>query len=158
MYGDTRKHFPPFQIRLGAQYDFGPQGQSHALLKALGLPAHGSDSTRLSQAMSALRREWVIDPISRIITTGAAIALTGRQLDSLATLSAAYQRETDALLAPLALFVVSAGPRLGDAELRARAEPVVQALSSLDLRYYANATSVLTPGQRQQLRTNQRPR
>jgi hypothetical protein len=146
----NRRFSGPFQVKIGVSLKLGgPRRRS--LAEQLGLERHGEkgDDTSLTEEQVRTRlRALVNDPVAPILRMRDSLLLTEEQVDSVMTIQARFQAESDSLLVPIVEYVTEHAGKVKDKELAKLIGKVMPKMMKLMLDTAKEAGAVLDDEQR----------
>ena len=149
-YGTGRHRYPPFQLQIGAQYDFGGPSPTRTVTRLGLVPAPATGAIAPDQALAALRRS-VPDYVARILDLRDSLHLNVEQLSALQVVDRQFNHQVDSMMAPLVRYIVKRGKKLIDADLLPRVDAVAESMAHVISEARKEALARLTPVQQQLL-------
>ncbi len=147
--GVGKPSFPPFQLRLGLEYQLAGRELS-PYLHQLGIDPRGSAATRDSATHRIIER-LAANPIDMILALRDSLLLVDQQITGLERLRARFVTRRDAAGAPVIDFVAKRGRFLVDGDMDRVLTPFFQDVSQARVDARDAALSLLLPDQRTKL-------
>ena len=144
--GSARRRYPPFQLQLGVQYQFGgperaPMAQSMGFIPGSKEPPYTADQIR--DKLQRLSK----DPVQVILVRKDSIALTKDQVAQLEAISKQFRAQSDSALEPVFDYIMKKGRSIDDQQLGSRLNKATPQVQRMLRDANARARALLTPAQ-----------
>jgi hypothetical protein len=147
----NRRFSGPFQVKVGVSLELGgPRRRS--LAEQLGLERRGEkgqDAPLTEEEVKTRLHALVRDPVAPILRMRDSLLLTEEQVDSIESIQARFQTESDSLLSPIVEYVTEHAGKVKDKELSKLIGKVMPKMRETMMEAAKAAAAVLSEEQRE---------